>query len=246
MEEEQNEVRGRARVYQVPVRKRRSSSLPARPSYDNLPLQPNWNKLQQVLDYSHSLDKLSQVIGLDMESVKDIKAMQTEHELLKARLMSTFGHQRASQKALDVLGHDPSTEKIKKTLGLDERDIEKAQSEKVEREEHRLQKKRAMTTPYNKKQASKAMSTLGFDPSMHRSMKLLGLEEESLRKALIEEQLKLETRILQARNHLPSRNRKTNKKALSIIGLDPSKEKVMNTLGAEAVHEYDLVPFSHG
>jgi hypothetical protein len=244
MEENKTEVRGRARTYQVPVRKRRSKSLPSRPTCDNLPLQPNWHKLQQVLDYSHSLDKLSQVIGLDMEAVKDIKTMQTENEMNKARHMCTVS--RASQKALDVLGHDPSTEKVKKTLGLGERELEKAQLEKLAREEHRLQKKRAMTTPYNKKQSSKAMTTLGFDPSMYRSMKRLGIEEESVRQALIDEQVKLEKKIQQTRNHLASRNRKTNRKALTIIGFDPSKEKIVSTLGEEAVQEYALVPYAHG
>ena len=53
---EQQRGRSRARGV-VPVRKRRSTSLPARIN-DNMPLQPNWDKLHQVLDYSRSLDKV--------------------------------------------------------------------------------------------------------------------------------------------------------------------------------------------
>ena len=42
-------------------------------------------------------------------------------------------------------------------------DMEKARQENIENEENRLLKKRALATPYNKKQSSKALTTLGFD-----------------------------------------------------------------------------------
>ena len=55
--------RGRPRANEPVVipRRRRSSSVPppCRAVFDDTPLQPNWDKLQQVLDYSHSLAKVS-------------------------------------------------------------------------------------------------------------------------------------------------------------------------------------------
>lgn len=238
------EQRGRSRTQVVPVRKRRSTSLPSRPaSFENVPLQPNWNKLEQVLDYSHSLDKVSQVIGVDMEQIKDIKKSLVEYELLKERVLNKAQQKRTAQKALDLLGHDPSTEKLKKTLGLDDVDIERMRMENSENEENRLLKKRIMDTPYDKKQSAKALSTLGFDPSVHRSMKILGIKEASLRKAISEENLKVEKRIMHSRKHLVSRNRKDNKKALHVIGHDPSKEKIIHQLGAEATKDINWGSF---
>jgi len=206
---------------------------------ENLPLQPNWNKLQQVLDYSHSIDKVSQVIGVDMEKVKEIQQSQLEAEYAIERSLDTAHKKRTSQKALELLGHDPSVEKVKKTLGLDEADIEQVRQENLENEENRLLKKRTLCTPYDKKQSSKAFTTLGFDPSVHRSMKLLGLKESTLRKAISEENLRTEKRIMHSRKHLGTRNRKDNKKGLHVVGFDPSKEKVINQLGSEASKEIE-------
>lgn len=59
--------------------------------------------------------------------------------------------------------------KVKKTLGMGEAEIEKARTENVESEVSRLQKKRTLATPYNKKSSSKALATLGFDILSHYS-----------------------------------------------------------------------------
>jgi len=224
--------RGRSKERVVPVRGRRSVSLPPahHSSYD-LPIQTNWNEPEQVLGYSHSLEKVSQVFGLDIDRIKEIQ-MYAEQDMMRERLLANSRQKRVSQKALEVLGHDPSTEKVKKTLGMDESDLEEVRKENIQQEEHRLSKKRSMTLPYNKKQSAKALSTLGFDPSAYRTMKLLGLEERSLKKALTEESIKLEMRIAQARKHV--RNRKDSRKALMVVGYDPSKEKAIQQLGAEA------------
>jgi len=175
-----------------------------------------------------------------MEQVKDIKKSQHEYELLVERTLDTAHGKRTSPKALEVLGHDPSVEKVKKTLGLDEHDIEKARAENVEMEEFRLSKKRNLSTPYDKRRSAKALSTLGFDPSVHRSMKLLGIEEAGLKKALSEENLRTEMRIMQSRKNLGSRNRKDNQKALMVIGHDPSKEKAIHQLGEEAKPDIEV------
>jgi hypothetical protein len=172
-----------------------------------------------------------------METVKGIKKEQLEQELSKERSLATAQNKRTSHKALELLGHDPSIEKVKKTLGLDESEVERMRMENLELEESRLQKKRALDTPYNKKHSAKALSTLGFDPSVYRSMKLLGLKEDSLKKALSEENLRTEKKYMHTRKHLGSRNRKENKKALHVIGYDPSKEKVIHQLGTEASKE---------
>lgn len=177
-----------------------------------------------------------------MEQVKDIQLSQLEEEYSKERSLDAAANKkRTSHKALELLGHDPSVEKVKKTLGLDEEEIEKARMENIENEENRLLKKRILATPYNKKEASKALTTLGFDPSMHRSMKRLGLKEETFRKALSEENLRIEKRIMHSRKNLGTRNRKENRKALHIVGFDPSKEKALHQLGSEASKEIEEI-----
>lgn len=52
---------------------------------------------------------------------------------------------------------------MKKTLGVCDDEVEKAISENIENEENRLEKKRALEAPYDKKASSKAFATLGFD-----------------------------------------------------------------------------------
>eukprot|EP00026_Physarum_polycephalum_P015405 Phypoly_transcript_16077.p1 GENE.Phypoly_transcript_16077~~Phypoly_transcript_16077.p1 ORF type:complete len:242 (-),score=36.92 Phypoly_transcript_16077:69-794(-) len=233
--------RPRARELVVPVRKRRSASLPTRATYDNAPLQPNWDKLQQVLDYSRSLDKLSQIIGEDIETVKDIKTEQLEQEMTIERTIAIPPSRKTSQKALNMLGHNPSEEKAKRTLGLGATEMERVRSENLEMEEDRLQKKRAIDNPYDKKYSAKAFATLGFDPSEFRSMKLLGLSEDTLKQALLAESARLEQAIARRRRNVASRNRKDNKKALTVVGHDPSKEKAVNKLGEEALHEVNAI-----
>ena len=93
-------------------------------------------------------------------------------------------------------------------------------------EEDRLYKKRAIDNPYDKKTSAKALSTLGYDilhslscllwqmqhlfidllihPSLHRSMKLLGLKEDALKQALMEESARLELSIANSRRNLAS------------------------------------------
>lgn len=238
MDQQQQQRRGRSRAQEVvPVRKRRSSSLPSRRSYDNTPLQPNWDKLHQVLDYSRSLDKLSKLVGVDIETVKDIQTEQLEQEMNIERTISIPPSKKTSQKALNLLGHDPSEEKVRKTLGLDESDLEQARTAKLEMEETRLQKQRALDYPYNKKNAAKALATLGVHPSEYRTMKILGLSEGNLKQALYEESERLEQAIAKSRKSFATRNRKVNKKALTIVGHNPSKEKLVNQLGQEAFND---------
>ena len=91
-------------------------------------------------------------------------------------------------------------------------------------------------------------------------MKLLGLSEDMLQLALMEENERVERSIVSSRRNVASydsfplpcplfyfldrRNRKYNKKALTIVGYDPSKEKVVAQLGEESFDDvYPLFYF---
>lgn len=191
-------------------------------------------KLRQVLNYSSSVEKVSELLGVDAPKVYEIYKEQAEGEMRKRKLTNTL-NKRNSQKALMLLGHDPSTEKVKKTLGIDEQEVQDVYIQNL------MNRPRRVETSMNKKKYAKALTTLGFNLSLYKATQLLGVDEDILRSvfryhtelALQEEhrvwRRALETKVL--------RNKKHNRKALHVIGYDPSLEKVLAMLGVRGTCE---------
>jgi len=195
----------------------------------------SFTKLQQVLNYSSSVDKVSDLLGVDAPTVYEIYKEQAEDELQKRMLKNTPRNKRNSQKALSLLGHDPSKEKVKKTLGIDEEAVHQVEEDIIKQQELRLAYRKAECSP-DKKKCAKALNTLGLDLSIQKATKLLGVDEDTLREVYHAEQLVQEEKILLKRrqNTLSLHDKKRNRKAYHIVGYDPSLEKVLDTLGVEA------------
>lgn len=195
----------------------------------------SFTKLQQVLNYSSSVDKVSDLLGVDAPTVYEIYKEQAEDELQKRMLKNTPRNKRNSQKALSLLGHDPSKEKVKKTLGIDETVVHQVEEDIIKQQELRLAIRKPEFSP-DKKKCAKALSTLGLDLSIHKATKLLGVDEDTLREVYHAEQLVQEEKILVKRrqNTLYLHDKKHNRKAYHVVGYDPSLEKVLDTLGVAA------------
>jgi len=200
-----------------------STTIKKRPRNDSS------QKLRQVLNYSSSVDKVSELLGVDAPKVYEIYKEQAEGEIQKRKLNDTPRNKRNSQKALSLLGHDPSREKVKKTLGVDEEVVYDAYLQNA------INRPRRVETSMNKKKYAKALTTLGFNLSLYKATQLLGVEEEILRTVFryhTEHALHEEHRVW--RHALESRalrDKKRNRKALHVVGYDPSLEKVLAMLG---------------
>jgi len=208
------------------------------------------SKLQQVLDYSSSVDKVSNLLGVDAPKVYEIYKEQAEGQIRKGYLKDKPRNKRNSQKALLMLGHDLSKEKVKKTLGLDEEAVLQMEEDITREQEIRFEAQRKAEGSPHKKHCVKALNTLGLDPSARKATKLLGVDEETLNGIQHEEREIQEEKLLVQRrrdDQLALNDRRHNRKAHHLVGYDPSLEKVLDTLGvagtiAEAEVEATILP----
>jgi len=206
-------------------------------------------KLRQVLDYSTSVDKVSDLLGVDAPTVYEIYKEQAEDEINKYMLKNTPRNKRNSLKALDVLGHDFSKEKVMKTLGIDEDGVHQVEEDLLRHQDDLYTTYRKTEASPAKKKCGKALLMLGLDPSIIKATKLLGVDEEVLRDVVHEEHQIQEEKILVKRrqNTLYLHDKKHNRKALHVVGYDPSYQKVLNTLGvavgtSEEVQVRTIIP----
>lgn len=201
----------------------------------SLPNKINTVKLQQILDYNHTEEKLSKLLGIDPPTVREMTSAIHEEQLYRERALgATSQNKRSSKKALAMLGHDLSREKVKKTLGIDEDSVKQIEKEKMKEVKVIFSRKRAMSAPtMDKRHAVKALSRLGLDISAKKAMQLLGLDEEVVKEAYLEELQRQEERIFRQRESRAIRNKKRIQKALNVIGYDPSVEKILDTLGVK-------------
>jgi len=196
-------------------------------------------KLQQVLDYSNSLDKVSDLLGVDIPTVHEIYKEQAEEQMQLQMLKNTPRNKRDSQKALALLGRNPSAEKVQKTLGIDEDMILQLEHDlQKQQEQNSPQGKLVRSSSLDKRHSAKALSTLGVDPSLRKATSILGMDdEERAREICLEEQLAQEEKIVhkrKAETEHALHDKKHNSKALHVVGYDPSLEKAMDTLGVAA------------
>jgi phosphohistidine phosphatase SixA len=193
-----------------------------------------------VLNYSSSVDKVSELLGVGAPKVYEIYKAQAEGEQQSKHKLNRTLNKRNSQKALQLLGHDPSTEKVKKTLGIDEEEVHDVYLQNLN------SRPRHTETSLNKKKYAKALTTLGFNLSLYKAKQLLGVDEEILRAVFrhhnehaLQEEHTTWRRALESK---ALRDKKHNRKALHVIGYDPSLEKALSMLGVgEGTREEALV-----
>eukprot|EP01133_Synstelium_polycarpum_P006907 gene6907-8029_t len=129
------------------------------------------------------------------------------------------------KKAMEVLGDfNPSEDKVKKTLGIGDYELKQLQ-------EQQAQQTVKDRIPINKRETRKAQSTLGLDLSKEKLMDVLGVDEDTIKEAEMEENELKEIKIKRVRENIISSNKRALKKALMIMGCDPSDSKIMRTLG---------------
>jgi len=143
-----------------------------------------------------------------------------------------------SEKAMKFLGRDCSKEKVMSTLGCNEEHIQQAEQARIERLEEEYERKRELEA-LNKKESSKALEILGHNPSKEKVMNRLGVDADVVDEALMEVAEREEQRIFRKRRSSGSLKRNAQK-ALDILGHDPSKEKIMNTLGMDEQDVQDV------
>lgn len=147
---------------------------------------------------------------------------------------------KKSDKAMKFLGRDISKEKLMDRLGMEAEDLKQAEQDLIERNEKELERVREIEGVKNKREAQKALEILGCDPSTRKVlthpncnfqlMNRLGVEECVIEEARIEQVEREEEQIARKRKN-SGNSRRSAQKALEVLGFDPSKRKVMETLG---------------
>eukprot|EP01111_Echinosteliopsis_oligospora_P002582 TRINITY_DN1387_c0_g1_i1.p1 TRINITY_DN1387_c0_g1~~TRINITY_DN1387_c0_g1_i1.p1 ORF type:complete len:279 (-),score=67.67 TRINITY_DN1387_c0_g1_i1:105-941(-) len=207
------------------TRRRRARSFPSPQSEE---------KVKRVLGDPHhdSIGKLSELLGVDEDTLHEINLEQVESECRRTRTRENKP-KRNSKKALERLGYDPSTEKIKQMMGLDDQDISELEQFHIREHELKIAYLREMKATVNKRKSHKALDRLGVDVSIHKASRLLGAKEDIIREAHHTAGLEQDAHIRQKRLSATLMNKKDNKKAFHVVGYDPSLEKVADVLGVE-------------
>jgi len=169
----------------------------------------------------------------------DYWKMMTEDLLLSEDPTKIFEKGVINDKARKVLGNDSiSKEKVMNRLGIEDEEIKQAELERIEWTEEQYARKRALEGLKNKRVVQKALGVLGLDPSAEKVMNTLGVDENELQEANKEIFERQEQQIIRSRKNYGSIDKKHGKKALDILGYDPSTVKIMSTLGMD---EQDLI-----
>eukprot|EP01102_Stenamoeba_stenopodia_P008931 TRINITY_DN2610_c0_g1_i2.p1 TRINITY_DN2610_c0_g1~~TRINITY_DN2610_c0_g1_i2.p1 ORF type:complete len:405 (+),score=115.52 TRINITY_DN2610_c0_g1_i2:146-1360(+) len=135
------------------------------------------------------------------------------------------------RKAMLVLGLDLSDEKLKDKLGIDEETLRQAKETARELREQAEQKTN-MKLPLNRDGLRKALQVLGEDPSRKKIMDKFGIDEVQLHDVEKElHQMRWENPDVSEARQSFIFNRKDYKKALAVLGYDPSAEKLMRIYG---------------
>jgi len=151
---------------------------------------------------------------------------------------------RPSEKALKILGRDASKEKLMNTLGIESEQLKLVELELIERAEEQLKREREIEgSCKNKRDTQKARDILGYDPSKQKVMNKLGIDESAVNDAIQENIIREEEEYRKKRKNSASMDKKHALKALNTLGVDPSLQKVMDTLGMD---DMDLATVEQG
>eukprot|EP01118_Nematostelium_gracile_P006218 TRINITY_DN2004_c0_g1_i1.p1 TRINITY_DN2004_c0_g1~~TRINITY_DN2004_c0_g1_i1.p1 ORF type:complete len:328 (-),score=78.04 TRINITY_DN2004_c0_g1_i1:95-970(-) len=192
----------------------------------------NSEKAMRLLGRNHGEEKLMKSLGItekDMANAAQDRLKRFEEEFKRQREKEPIKSKKESMKALEILGLDVSREKVKSLLGVPDNIIEEAASEVADRENLTLLRKRSHSVSI-KKDISKALDLLGHDPSKEKVMNTLGIDEFDLIEHEKERGMTYEIQCRRKRTN-SWLNKKEAGKALKILGYEPSKMKVITTLG---------------
>eukprot|EP01119_Soliformovum_irregulare_P003788 TRINITY_DN14854_c0_g1_i1.p1 TRINITY_DN14854_c0_g1~~TRINITY_DN14854_c0_g1_i1.p1 ORF type:complete len:318 (-),score=72.73 TRINITY_DN14854_c0_g1_i1:124-1077(-) len=190
-------------------------------------------KALEVLGEDPSLLKIQRMMGIGEEEIRQaqLETIQREEEqIAQKRKNLPSVTKRNAQKALEILGVDPSREKLKSTLGIDEEMLAAIEQERIEDYYERLERTRSNSLNKNRSN-SKAFKILGVDPSVLKISEYLGIDEDEVYKAEDEINQQKEELIRQARSSIAQKNRRNTRKALKVLGHNPSQSKLEYQLG---------------
>jgi len=191
-------------------------------------------KALQVLGEDPSRKKIMDKFGIDEVQLhdveKEIHQMRWESPDVSEARQSFIYNKKDYKKALAVLGYDPSAEKLMRIYGFEPEDLETARKESLAL---------SVSVPVTStlipgSTPRKALQFFGVDPSKEKLLNLYGFDEEEVsnantyRNTLSEEKF-LEPTAQKKRLHVP--NRTESKKALEVLGEDPTERKLLDKLG---------------
>lgn len=201
---------------------RRASKLPPR---DQI------RKAGEVLGVNFTDAKLMDTLGVDeptlQQAKENVQEQRDKSEMLKK--MRLPSDKTGLKKALKVLGEDPSRKKVMDKLGIDEVQLSDVEKEMNELLWENVAREGARTTFHTHTASKKALAVLGFDPTAEKLRKLYGIEEEDIIAA--REQSIDALRQQPSNRYIP--DKQSNKKALQVLGVDPTREKLRTLYGMD-------------
>jgi len=183
---------------------------------------------------SLSKEKIMSTLGIVEDELAEAEmdlVERREEELRRKRYLEPLD-KKNSHKALGILGHDLSVEKLKSTLGVEESVIIEAQQTEAERQEENIRKVRRNASQMDRKHTVKALGVLGHDPSHEKAKQFLGMDEEDLLQYQEECMEEYEQHLKRKRSR-SCINRRSTVKAQRILGIYPSKDKLIDRLGID-------------
>lgn len=130
-------------------------------------------KALQVLGIDPSLNKLEDSLGIEEEEIRNFIA-QSQFDYCQTPSTSYFIDKKKNKKACEVLGYDPSLFKIMSYFGFELE--EQVLNALEESSPNTLLYVPTFERVVSKKDSQKACKVLGYDPSLSKLMKMIGLD----------------------------------------------------------------------
>jgi len=192
------------------------------------------HKAIEILGHDFSNEKVKSTLGISQEELDSAFREKTERQesvFRKKRSMS-LNDRRNNSKALEVLGHDPSRNKALQTLGMKEEEFAEYQDQKAEEYSEELERRRSNSW-LNRRMTTKAQRVLGLFPSKEKIMDRLGIDSTIIDGIELELYEKVEEAMRKKRMREVRINKRSYRKALKVLGHDPSEEILQNLLGVD-------------
>jgi DNA-directed RNA polymerase specialized sigma subunit len=199
------------------------------------------DKAMKFLGRDYSQEKIMDRLGIEGEELRQAELARLERvnvEYERKREIEPFSskhNKKDASKALEILGFDPSKQKLMKRLGVDEEIVNEAKMQVLQREEDKIVRQRR-NSGSNKRNSTKALEVLGHNPSKEKIKSTLGMDEQDV-DAVEQEKVEIYEQECSRKRSNSWLNKKASYKALKVLGLEPSKDKIKNTLG---INEEDL------
>jgi len=161
--------------------------------------------------------------------MEEIIEESEEIEIIKITTSEKKKRYSSNSKPMKILGRDD--EKTKSKLGISDDEIDVINQQNMERIEELYKRKKYVKKIKDKKGTKKAQEMLGIEVSKDKIMDRLGIDEPAFEEIISELQENNEQKIANKRKNVVQTNKRHTKKALTILGTNPSNEKAKKTLG---------------